>query len=98
MSETPAVAALMGATAVSILRLPLSSVVIVDLLVRAAGAATAPIIIVAVVVAYITVESLSRRSAGCAQPIHAPAGRRLTRGGAVTAVPPSVCRRRNAVG
>jgi chloride channel protein, CIC family len=59
MSETPAVAALMAATAVSILRLPLSSVVIVDLLVGRAGAATAPIIIVAVVVAYITVESLS---------------------------------------
>ena len=62
MSETPAVAALMGATAVAILRLPLSSVVLVDLLVGRSGVATAPIIIVAVVVAYITVQSLSAAS------------------------------------
>jgi chloride channel protein, CIC family len=58
-SETPAVAAMMGAMAVSILRLPLSSVVIAILLTSSAGIATAPIIIVAVVVAYITIESLS---------------------------------------
>lgn len=57
-SETPAVAALMGAMAVSILRLPLASVVLALLLTGSAGAATAPIIIVAVVVAYITIESL----------------------------------------
>jgi H+/Cl- antiporter ClcA len=57
-SETPAVAALMAATAVAILRLPLSAVVIVLLLTGSAGPATAPIVIVAVVVAYITVESL----------------------------------------
>jgi H+/Cl- antiporter ClcA len=58
-SETPAVAALMGAMAVSILRLPLSSVVLALLLTSSAGIATAPIVIVAVVVAYITIESLS---------------------------------------
>jgi H+/Cl- antiporter ClcA len=58
-SETPAVAAMMGALAVSILRLPLSSVVLVLLLTSSAGLAIAPIIIVAVVVAYITVESVS---------------------------------------
>jgi len=58
-SETPAVAALMGAMAVSILRLPLSSVVLALLLTSSAGVATAPIVIVAVVVAYITVESVS---------------------------------------
>jgi chloride channel protein, CIC family len=58
-SETPAVAALMGAMAVSILRLPLSSVVLAVLLTSSARIATAPIIIVAVVVAYITIESLS---------------------------------------
>jgi H+/Cl- antiporter ClcA len=57
-SETPAVAALMGAMAVSILRLPLASVVLALLLTGSAGAAVAPIIIVAVVVAYITIESL----------------------------------------
>jgi len=59
LSETPAVAGLMGAAAVSILRLPLSSIVIADLLTGRAGPAVAPIIIVAVVVAYITIESLS---------------------------------------
>jgi len=58
-SETPAVAALMGAMVVSILRLPLSSVVIALLLTSSAGIATAPIVIVAVVVAYITIESLA---------------------------------------
>jgi hypothetical protein len=57
-SETPAVAALIGATAVSILRLPLASVVITLLLTGSAGAAIAPIVIVAVVVAYITVQVL----------------------------------------
>jgi H+/Cl- antiporter ClcA len=58
-SETPAVAALAGAMAVSILKLPLASVVLALLLTGSAGAATAPIIIVAVVVAYITTQSLS---------------------------------------
>ena len=57
-SETPAVAALMGAMAVSILRLPLASVVLALLLAGSAGPATGPIIIVAVVVAYVTTLSL----------------------------------------
>lgn len=57
-SETPAVAALMAASTVSILRLPLSSVVITLLLTSRSGAGVAPIIIVAVVVAYITIETL----------------------------------------
>jgi H+/Cl- antiporter ClcA len=57
-SETPAVAALIGAMAVSILRLPLAAVVLALLLTGSAGAATGPIIVVAVVVAYITIESL----------------------------------------
>ena len=57
-SETPAIAAVMAATAVSILRLPLSAVVITLLLTGSAGAAVAPIVIVAVVVAYITIESM----------------------------------------
>jgi H+/Cl- antiporter ClcA len=61
-SETPAVAALMAATAVAVLRLPLSAVVITLLLTGSAGAAVAPIVIVAVVVAYITIESLPDRS------------------------------------
>ena len=61
-SETPAVAALMAATAVAVLRLPLSAVVITLLLTGSAGAAVAPIVIVAVVVAYITIESLPDRT------------------------------------
>jgi hypothetical protein len=44
---------------VSILRLPLSATVIVLLLTSKAGLATAPLIIVAVVVAYITIQTLS---------------------------------------
>ena len=59
-SETPAVAVLMAATAVSVLRLPLSATVIALLLTSKAGIATAPLIIVAVVVAYITTQTLSR--------------------------------------
>ena len=49
----------MAATAVSILKLPLSATVITLLLVSKAGIATAPLIIVAVVVAYITIQTLS---------------------------------------
>lgn len=71
-SETPAVAALMGAMAVSILRLPLSSVVLALLLTSSTGIATAPIVIVAVVVAYITVESVS--AARSSTPDPAPRG------------------------
>ena len=58
-SETPAVAVLMAAAVVSILRLPLSATVIALLLTSKAGIATAPLIIVAVVVAYITIQTLS---------------------------------------
>jgi hypothetical protein len=72
-SETPAVAALVGAMAVSMLRLPLSSVVLALLLTSSAGIATAPIVIVAVVVAYITVESLSARRRASPAPVPAPA-------------------------
>jgi H+/Cl- antiporter ClcA len=61
-SETPAVAALMAAATVSILRLPLTSVVLA-LVITQAGAATAPLIIVAVAVAFITVELLDARRA-----------------------------------
>ena len=57
-SETPAVAVLMGAMCVSMLRLPLSSVVITLLLLSGDIAAAAPLIIVAVVVAYVTVQVL----------------------------------------
>jgi hypothetical protein len=65
-AETQAVAVLMGAACVSILRLPLSSVMIALLLTSSAGLAVAPLVIVAVVVAYIATEVLSARRASVA--------------------------------
>ena len=73
-SETPAVAVLMAAAAVSILELPLSATIITLLLTSKAGIATAPLIIVAVVVAYITIKTLpaTRASAAPTPPATAP--------------------------
>ncbi|MFY9929096.1 MAG: chloride channel protein [Streptosporangiaceae bacterium] len=65
-SETPAVAVLMAAAAVSILELPLSAIIITLLLTSKAGIATGPLIIVAVVVAYLTIQTLSRTGAPAA--------------------------------
>jgi len=67
-SETPAVAALMGAMCVSILRLPLASVILAVILAGSAGVATAPLIIVGVVVAYVTVELLDALRASVVEP------------------------------
>ncbi len=58
-AETQAVAALTGAMCVSVLRLPLSSVMIASLLTVKAGLALTPLIIVAVVVAYLASEALT---------------------------------------
>jgi H+/Cl- antiporter ClcA len=58
-AETQGVAALVGAACVSVLRLPLSSVMIALLLSAKAGLAVAPLVIVAVVVAYIASEALT---------------------------------------
>ena len=58
LSETPAVAVLMGAAAVSILELPLSAIIITLLLTSKGGIATGPLIIVAVVVAYLTIKTV----------------------------------------
>ena len=58
-AETQAVAALVGAACVSVLRLPLASVMIATLLLAKAGLAAAPLIVVAVAVAYLTSESLT---------------------------------------
>jgi H+/Cl- antiporter ClcA len=58
-SETPAVAALVGACCVSVLRLPLASVMIATLLSAKAGLEVAPLIVIAVVVAYLTSEALT---------------------------------------
>ena len=58
-AETQAVAALIGAACVSVLRLPLASVMIAILLSVKAGLAVAPLIVVAVAVAYLTSEALT---------------------------------------
>jgi hypothetical protein len=58
-TETPAVAALVGASCVSVLRLPLASVMIATLLSAKAGLEVAPLIIIAVVIAYLTSEALT---------------------------------------
>ncbi|MGE0067703.1 MAG: chloride channel protein, partial [Solirubrobacterales bacterium] len=50
-----------GAGAVSVLRLPLSSVVLASLLVSKSGAGARPLIIVGVVVAYLVTVALGRR-------------------------------------
>lgn len=60
LGETPAIAALMGAMCVAILRLPLTAVV-VALLLSQSGLAAAPVVILAVVAAYITTELLESR-------------------------------------
>ncbi len=68
-AETAMVGALVGATVVAMLRLPLSSIVLA-LLLTGAGAGVAPLIIVAVVVAYIATLLLAarRQSADPASP------------------------------
>jgi hypothetical protein len=58
-SETPAVAALVGASCVSVLRLPLASVMIATLLSAKAGLVVAPLVVIAVVVAYLASEALT---------------------------------------
>jgi H+/Cl- antiporter ClcA len=58
-AETQAVAALTGACCVAVLRLPLASVMIATLLCVKAGLAVAPLIVVAVVIAYLTSETLT---------------------------------------
>ena len=57
-SQTPAIAALVGAGCVAVLRLPLASVMIATLLCAKAGLAVAPLVVVAVVIAYLTSEAL----------------------------------------
>jgi hypothetical protein len=58
-SETPAISALVGASCVSVLRLPLASVLIATLLSANAGLEVAPLVVIAVVVAYLTSEALT---------------------------------------
>ena len=58
-ATTPAVAVGIGAAVVSVLRIPLSAVVLAVLLTTAAGPGSGPLIIVGVVVAYLTTNALS---------------------------------------
>jgi H+/Cl- antiporter ClcA len=60
LSETAMIAIGMGATTVAMLRLPLSSVILAMVLTQA-GLPLAPLIIVAVVVAYVVTEILGAR-------------------------------------
>lgn len=78
-AETPAVATLMAAATVSVLRLPLASIIIA-LIVSQAGLSVAPLIIVAVAVAYITTVSLDfRRGSTTDASISAPTAGATTR-------------------
>ena len=74
-AETQAVAVLMAVAAVSVLRLPLSSVVLALLLTSSAGIAVAPLVIVGVVVAYITIEVLYERRTPGRGPRNRPTSR-----------------------
>lgn len=79
--QTQAIAALTGAMCVSVLRLPLSSVMIALLLTSSAGLAVAPLVIVAVVVAYLASLALtayveSRVAPAAGEPGSSPRARR----------------------
>jgi H+/Cl- antiporter ClcA len=62
-ATTPAVAVGVGAAVVSVLRLPLSALVLAVLLTSKAGLGTGPLIIVGVIVAYLTTLALPGREA-----------------------------------
>ena len=70
LSESPAVAALMAAACVSVLMLPLSSTIIAIALTSRAGLGVSPLIVIAVVVAYLAMHSLSamRAAVGATTP------------------------------
>jgi H+/Cl- antiporter ClcA len=57
---TPAVAVGMGAAVVSVLGLPLSAVILAELLTLKSGSGASPLVIVGVVVAYLTTRALSK--------------------------------------
>jgi hypothetical protein len=61
LSTTPAVAVGMGAAVCAVLRLPLSAVVLAELLTIHAGGGSGPLVIVGVVVAYLVTLGLSAR-------------------------------------
>jgi hypothetical protein len=86
-SESPAVAGLVGAACVSILRLPLSSVTLAILLSSKAGAAVAPLVIVAVVVAYLASEALTAYADARVRPEPSDAGPAAAEGRGASAPP-----------
>lgn len=61
VSQTPAIGVLVGAACVSVLRLPLSSIILA-LLITGAGAGVAPLVIVGVAVAYLATLMLADRA------------------------------------
>ena len=73
LSETPAVAILMAAACVSILKLPLSCTIITLVLTSRAGLGVSPLIVVAVVVGYLTIQSLTALRAALSTTAPAPA-------------------------
>jgi H+/Cl- antiporter ClcA len=70
---TPAVGVGLGAAVVSVLRLPLSALVLAVVLTSKAGLGTGPLIIVGVIAAYLTTVGLSARQAS--EPATGPRGR-----------------------
>jgi H+/Cl- antiporter ClcA len=81
MSTTPAVAVCVAAATVAILGLPLSSVVLATLLTAKTGVGSAPLIIVAVVVAHMTTIAIKRQRRAAAEPAEVPVARRVIRTG-----------------
>jgi chloride channel protein, CIC family len=71
--ETQGVAVLAAAACVSVLRLPLSSVMIASLVCAKAGLAVTPLVVVAVVVAYLATEALTAYVDSRVAPQPAPA-------------------------
>ena len=81
LSTTPAVAICMAAATVAILHLPLSSIVLAILLTGEAGVGSAPLIIVAVVVAHMTTLGIRRRQQQRAAEPEVPLGDRAAAAG-----------------
>lgn len=67
LAETPAIAVLVGAAVVAVLRLPLSAIILA-LLITQAGAGVAPLVIVGVAVAYLATLVLPRRGTSLTPP------------------------------
>ena len=84
---TPAVAVGMGAAVASVLRLPLSAVVLATLMTIKGGTGDEPLIIVGVVVAYLATLAISRLAPHTPAPEQGPAA--ATRGPGATAAAPA---------